>query len=242
MLPRGYRLLRAPPHPSNDIDRRERLAAARLYLCTDARREGDLAQFAEAALSGGVDIIQLRDKGSAGEREFGPLEAKDELVALGILAAAARRHGALLAVNDRADLAMASGADILHLGQNDIPVPYARTVVGEDVVIGRSTSSRAQASLAAIEEGVDYFCTGPVWATPTKPNRSASGLELVRSTADAAPPRPGSRSAVSTRSACQSCSTPVPHASSSCVQSPTRRIPRRPRNASPQPSPDAENR
>ena len=180
-----------PTHPSNDIDRRERLAAARLYLCTDARREkGDLAQFAEAALSGGVDIIQLRDKGSAGEREFGPLEAKDELVALGILAAAARRHGALLAVNDRADLAMASGADILHLGQNDIPVPYARTVVGEDVVIGRSTSSRAQASLAAIEEGVDYFCTGPVWATPTKPNRSASGLELVRSTADAAPPRP----------------------------------------------------
>ncbi|MER5836907.1 thiamine phosphate synthase, partial [Streptomyces sp. NPDC002130] len=60
-----------------------------------------------------------------------------------------------MAVNDRADLAMASGADILHLGQNDIPVPYARTVVGEDVVIGRSTSSRAQASLAAIEEGVD---------------------------------------------------------------------------------------
>ncbi len=232
-----------PTHPSNDIDRRERLAAARLYLCTDARREkGDLAQFAEAALSGGVDIIQLRDKGSAGEREFGPLEAKDELVALGILATAARRHGALLAVNDRADLAMASGADILHLGQNDIPVPYARTVVGEDVVIGRSTSSRAQASLAAIEEGVDYFCTGPVWATPTKPNRSASGLELVRSTADAAPPRPGSRSAASTRNVCQSCSTPAPRASSSCVQSRKHRIPRRPRNASPQPSLGAESR
>ncbi|MGC0365616.1 thiamine-phosphate pyrophosphorylase [Rhodococcus sp. 27YEA15] len=180
-----------PTHPSDIIDRRQRLAAAQLYLCTDARRErGDLAQFAEAALSGGVDIIQLRDKGSAGEREFGPLEAKDELIALGVLAAAARRHGALLAVNDRADLAMASGADVLHLGQNDIPVPYARTVVGEDVVIGRSTSSRAQASLAAIEEGVDYFCTGPVWATPTKPNRKASGLDLVRSTAEAAPPRP----------------------------------------------------
>ncbi|MDI9916161.1 thiamine phosphate synthase [Rhodococcus sp. IEGM 1379] len=180
-----------PTHPSNVTDRRERLAAARLYLCTDARRDkGDLAQFAEAALSGGVDIIQLRDKGSVGEREFGPLEAKDELVALGILAAAAQRHGALLAVNDRADLALASGADVLHLGQNDIPVPYARTVVGDDVIIGRSTSSRAQASLAAIEEGVDYFCTGPVWATPTKPNRSAAGLDLVRSTADANPSRP----------------------------------------------------
>ncbi|MBY6412504.1 thiamine phosphate synthase [Rhodococcus sp. BP-252] len=170
---------------------RERLASARLYLCTDARREkGDLAQFAEAALSGGVDIIQLRDKNSAGEREFGPLEAKDELAALAILSAATKRHGALLAVNDRADLALASGADVLHLGQGDLPVHYAREILGPDVVIGRSTQNRNQASLAAIEDGVDYFATGPVWATPTKPNRSAAGLELVRSTAESAPARP----------------------------------------------------
>ncbi|WFR73656.1 thiamine phosphate synthase [Prescottella defluvii] len=170
---------------------RERLADARLYLCTDARRdEGDLAHFVEAALAGGVDIVQLRDKGSAGEREFGPLEVKEELAALAVLGAAARRHGALLAVNDRADLALAAGADVLHLGQNDLPVHYARRIVGPDVVIGRSTNNRAQASLAAIEEDVDYFCTGPVWATPTKPGRTASGLELVRSTAEAAPPRP----------------------------------------------------
>ncbi|MDH6278826.1 thiamine-phosphate pyrophosphorylase [Rhodococcus sp. LBL1] len=170
---------------------RERLADARLYLCTDARRDkGDLAHFVEAALAGGVDIVQLRDKGSAGEREFGPLEVKEELAALAVLGAAARRHGALLAVNDRADLALAAGADVLHLGQNDLPVHYARRIVGPDVVIGRSTNNRAQASLAAIEEDVDYFCTGPVWATPTKPGRTASGLELVRSTAEAAPPRP----------------------------------------------------
>ncbi|WP_072691017.1 thiamine phosphate synthase [Rhodococcus marinonascens] len=177
--------------PADFADRGRRLETARLYLCTDARRDkGDLAQFAEAALSGGVDIIQLRDKGSAGEREFGSLDARDELNALSVLVAAARRHGALLAVNDRADIALAAGADVLHLGQSDLPVPQARTVVGPDILIGRSTHNRAQASLAAIEDGVDYFCTGPVWATPTKPGRSASGIELVHSTADSRPNRP----------------------------------------------------
>ena len=180
-----------PTQSSRNESARERLASARLYLCTDARREhGDLAHFAEAALSGGVDIIQLRDKNSAGERQFGPLEAKDELAALAVLSAATRRHGALLAVNDRADLALASNADVLHLGQGDLPVHYARRILGPDVVIGRSTQNRNQAILAAIEAGVDYFATGPVWATPTKPNRTAAGLDLLRSTAEAAPTRP----------------------------------------------------
>ena len=92
----------------------DRLAQSALYLCTDARRErGDLAEFADAALAGGVDLIQLRDKGSAGERQFGPLEARQELDALEVLADAARRHGALLAVNDRADIALAAGADVV---------------------------------------------------------------------------------------------------------------------------------
>ena len=100
-----------------------RLTEAQLYLCTDARRErGDLAEFADAALAGGVDIIQLRDKGSPGEQQFGPLEAREELEALAILADAARRHDALLAVNDRADIAVAAGADVLHLGQDDLPL------------------------------------------------------------------------------------------------------------------------
>ena len=94
-----------------------------LYLCTDARRErGDLAAFADAALSGGVDIVQLRDKGSAGEQRFGPLEARDELAALEVLADAARRHGALLAVNDRPDVARLAGRPTcVHLGQDDLP-------------------------------------------------------------------------------------------------------------------------
>ncbi|MBF6175420.1 thiamine phosphate synthase [Nocardia blacklockiae] len=180
-----------PSHPHRPSKARERLASARLYLCTDARRDtGDLAAFAEAALAGGVDIIQLRDKGSAGEAAFGPLEARAELGALAELKAAARRHDALFAVNDRADIAHASGADVLHLGQDDLPPWYARKIVGPDVVIGRSTHDREQAGLAAIDEHIDYFCTGPVWTTPTKPGRPAAGLDLVRSTAEAQLSRP----------------------------------------------------
>jgi thiamine-phosphate pyrophosphorylase len=168
----------------------ERLATASLYLCTDARRErGDLAEFADAALAGGVDIIQLRDKGSPGEQRFGPLEARQELEALEVLAEAARRHDALLAVNDRADIAVAAGADVLHLGQDDLPLPIARGILGQGTVIGRSTHDRAQAS-AAVTEIVDYFCVGPCWPTPTKPGRPAPGLDLVRATAELATDKP----------------------------------------------------
>ncbi|GAT03872.1 thiamine-phosphate pyrophosphorylase [Mycolicibacterium fortuitum subsp. acetamidolyticum] len=163
---------------------------ATLYLCTDARRErGDLAEFADAALAGGVDLIQLRDKGSAGEKQFGPLEARQELDALEVLADAARRHGALLAVNDRADIALAAGADVLHLGQDDLPLDVARSIIGERPVIGRSTHDATQAA-AADEEQVDYFCVGPCWPTPTKPGRTAPGLDLVRSTAASNPDKP----------------------------------------------------
>ncbi|MGE2832983.1 thiamine phosphate synthase [Mycobacterium sp. SMC-4] len=159
-----------------------RLESSRLYLCTDARRErGDLADFADAALAGGVDIIQLRDKNSAGEQRFGPLEARQELEALEVLADAARRHGALLAVNDRADIALAAGADVLHLGQDDLPLDVARGIVGSRV-IGRSTHDVAQVD-RALREDVDYFCVGPCWPTPTKPGRPAPGLDLVRAAA-----------------------------------------------------------
>jgi thiamine-phosphate pyrophosphorylase len=163
-------------------DRHARLQDAQLYLCTDSRAaRGDLAAFADAALRGGVDVVQLREKG---------LEARQELAALEVLADAARRHGALLAVNDRADIALAAGADVLHLGQDDLPVPWARRVVGDDVLIGRSTHDEAQAAAGAVEAGADYFCTGPCWPTPTKPGRPAPGLDLVRATAAAAPARP----------------------------------------------------
>lgn len=165
-----------------DTAPRSRLGAAQLYLCTDARRErGDLAEFADAALAGGVDIIQLRDKGSAGEQRFGPLEALQELEALATLSDAARRHGALLAVNDRADIAVAAGADVLHLGQDDLPLPIARDIVG-DMIVGRSTHGvdQVHAAVAPGPHSPDYFCVGPCWPTPTKPGRVAPGLELVR--------------------------------------------------------------
>ena len=142
--------------------RSARLGSAHLYLCTDARRErGDLAEFVDAALAGGVDIVQLRDKGSVGEQQFGRLEPTEELEYLAVLGAAAARHGALFAVNDRADIARAAGADILHLGQDDLPLAVAREIVGPDVLIGRSTHDAAQARQAALDTEVDYFSCGP---------------------------------------------------------------------------------
>ncbi|MFH8343363.1 thiamine phosphate synthase [Streptomyces sp. NPDC018045] len=161
---------------------RHALSDARLYLCTDARRrQGDLAQFLDAVLASGVDIVQLRDKG---------MEAAEELSHLEVFADACRRHGKLLAVNDRADVAHAIGSDVLHLGQGDLPVPAARAVLGAEVLIGRSTHAEAEVDAALAEPGVDYFCTGPCWPTPTKPGRHAPGLGLVRYAAARRPERP----------------------------------------------------
>ena len=159
---------------------RERLAAARLYLCCDAReKQGDLPGFLDAVLSNGVDIVQLRQK---------HMEARCELDALEVFADACRRHGALLAVNDRADVALGASSDVLHLGQDDLPVPLARTILGDGVVIGRSCHAEAEVADAAAAAGVDYFCAGPVWPTPTKPGRFAPGLGLVSYAASVAPP------------------------------------------------------
>jgi thiamine-phosphate pyrophosphorylase len=163
------------------MSREEVHTTARLYLCTDARRgRGDFAAFVDAAFAGGVDIIQLRDK---------TLEAAEELELLEVLHAAAHRHGRLWAVNDRADLAALSGAPVFHVGQKDIPLEAARRFLGKDAVVGLSTHSPEQVD-AAIgaspgRSGLDYFCVGPVWATPTKPGRAAVGLELVRYAAEA---------------------------------------------------------
>jgi len=154
------------------------LAAAQLYLCTDARtRQGDFADFVDAAFSGGVDIIQLRDK---------TLEGGEELEVLALLADVAARHGKLWAVNDRADIAVVSEAPVLHLGQKDLPAPVARTVVGARTAIGLSTHSAEQIDAAASAGGLDYFCVGPVWPTPTKPGRAGVGPGLVGYAADRA--------------------------------------------------------
>ncbi len=153
---------------------------ARLYLCTDAREaRGDLPDFLDAVLAGGVDIIQLRQKG---------LEARRELALLEQFAAACARHGKLLAVNDRADVAVAARVPVLHLGQDDLPVYVARRIVGPHVAIGRSTHGEGQVDFALSDPETGYFCVGPCWPTPTKPGRPAPGLGLVRYAAMAAPP------------------------------------------------------
>jgi thiamine-phosphate pyrophosphorylase len=146
-------------------DRRERLAAARLYLVCPARPRDWL----EAALRGGVDVIQLRDK-----------EAGDEaiLAAAPAFRAAADAHGALFVLNDRPDLVAATGADGVHVGQDDLPVGEARAIVGDDLIVGRSTHSPAQVDEANGLD-VDYIACGPLVETPTKPGRPAAGLDLI---------------------------------------------------------------
>ena len=168
--------------PGRDADLVARLAAARLYLCTDAReRQGDLPAFLDAVLGSGVDIVQLRQKG---------LEAGRELRYLEVFRKACATHGALLAVNDRADIAYACGADVLHLGQDDLPVRTAREIVGAGPLIGLSSHAEPETAAASTEPAADYFCAGPVWPTPTKPGRPALGLDLVRYAASLGTTRP----------------------------------------------------
>lgn len=163
-------------------ERLDLLDASRLYICTTARTAtGDLEEFLDAAYAGGVDIIQLRDKG---------LEARAEIEALEILAAVARRHGKLFSVNDRADVAALVGADVFHIGQGDLTTAQARRLLGEDVIIGRSTHSVAQAAEADADAALDYFCVGPVWETPTKPGRAAIGTDPLRAVSRSATVKP----------------------------------------------------
>jgi thiamine-phosphate pyrophosphorylase len=145
-------------------ERRERLERARLYLVCDRRP----ASFLRAALRGGVNLLQLRDKAAR----------DDELLeAAAVFRACCDEVGALLVINDRPDLAVAAGADGVHVGQADMDAATAREAVGEELIVGRSTHSPAQVDAA---QGVDYIAVGPVHATPTKPGRPAVGLDPVR--------------------------------------------------------------
>jgi thiamine-phosphate pyrophosphorylase len=154
-------------------DRNERLVRARLYLVCDERPDG----FLEAALRGGVDIVQLRMKDAPDERVLAAARRY-----AGICAA----HGALFILNDRPDLVVVATADGVHVGQDDMPVVAARALVGTDRIVGLSTHTPTQVDAAA-DLGVDYIGVGPVHTTPTKPGRPAVGLELVRYAASRAP-------------------------------------------------------
>jgi thiamine-phosphate pyrophosphorylase len=145
---------------------RDRIAATRLYLVCDARPRA----FLDAALRGGVDVIQLRDK---------TLDDGALIEAAGEFRAAAHAAGALFVLNDRPDLVAACGADGVHVGQDDGSVADARAVVGADRIVGRSTHAPEQGAAAEADPDVDYLAVGPVHATPTKPGRPAAGLEYV---------------------------------------------------------------
>jgi thiamine-phosphate pyrophosphorylase len=174
--------------PVQDLgaDRRARLATARLYLVcgsiSDASSTEDtLPELLRAAIAGGVDIVQLREKQLPDE----------QLVAVANAARAlCERLGALLIINDRPLVAREVGADGVHVGQEDMPVEEVRELLGPDMLIGLSTHAPAEIDAVAAQApangpglpaaGPDYIGVGPVHATPTKPGRPAVGLELVR--------------------------------------------------------------
>ena len=144
------------------------LGDRRLYLCTADRP--DLAGFLVACISGGVDVVQLRDK---------HLDARPLLARARVAAAVCADHGVPFVLNDRPDLALECGADGVHVGQDDGPAALARRILGPQALVGLSTHAPAELDASA-EEPADYVSVGPVSATPTKPGRAGTGLEYLR--------------------------------------------------------------
>ena len=148
--------------------RGERLDRARLYFVTDV--QPGLEGLLEAALSGGVDMVQLRDK-SASDAQL--------VEAAAIFRRVCDDHGALFWLNDRPDLAGVCAADGVHVGQDDMPLAEARELAGPDVLMGLSTHSPAQLDAALAGGQADQLSVGPVWETPTKEGRPAAGLRYL---------------------------------------------------------------
>ena len=146
----------------------ERLAGRRLYLCTADRP--DLARFLVACITGGVDVVQLREK----ELDARPLLARARLAA-----SVCADHGVPFVLNDRPDLALECGADGVHVGQDDAPPSLARRILGPGAIVGFSTHAPAELDASA-DEPADYVSVGPVSPTPTKPGRPGTGLEYLR--------------------------------------------------------------
>jgi thiamine-phosphate pyrophosphorylase len=149
------------------VDRRQRLRDARLYFVAD---RGGMERALDAALAGGADLFQLRDKDASDDELLAAAQDARERC---------RAAGALFLVNDRPDLAVACGADGVHVGQDDMPVSRAREIVGPDAIVGLSTHSMQQAQ-AGCKSGADYIAVGPVHATPTKEGRPAIGIEPIK--------------------------------------------------------------
>lgn len=147
----------------------------RLYVIVDRAASGNrnLGEIAAAAIRGGADVLQLRDKSAS---------AKSLLETATLLRSVAQTGNVPFIVNDRIDVAMAVGADGVHLGQDDLPLEKARTIAGSSLLIGVSTHSIDQA-MAAQEQGADYIGIGPVFPTPTKPDYESVGTLLVEAAA-----------------------------------------------------------
>jgi thiamine-phosphate pyrophosphorylase len=157
--------------------RRERLRTARLYFVCEARPPGDLEALLRAALTGGADIVQLREK------ELGRAEIER---AAQTFRRVADTYSALFILNDDPELARACDADGVHVGQDDVSAEQARELLGPNAIVGLSTHSEEQIAASA-ERPVDYISVGPIWETPTKQGRPGVGLDLIRHAAAQAP-------------------------------------------------------
>ncbi|MGC9505410.1 thiamine phosphate synthase [Baaleninema sp.] len=155
--------------------RQQALEQSRLYFVTSP--SDNLFEVVEAALQGGLSLVQYRDKNAD---DVTRLQTAQKLKQL------CHRYGALFLMNDRVDLALAVEADGVHLGQKDVPVALARQLLGSQRIVGRSTTNPDEMR-RALDEGVDYIGVGPVYATPTKPGRAAAGLDYVRYAAEHCP-------------------------------------------------------
>ena len=189
---------------------RERLRRARLYLVVDAAAEHVLP----AALRGGVDMVQLRDK---------ELDDDSLLEAAARFRAACREHDALFWLNDRPDLALAAGADGVHVGQDDASPGEVREEVGEQLLIGLSTHSPEQFD-AALASEADQLSVGPVGRRPRSPAGRRPGSTTCATRPPMAASGRGSRSAASTRRTWARWSRPARAGWSWCARSRTRRI------------------
>ena len=170
----------------NRAERIEILARARLYFVCEGRPDGgDPDRLLEAALRGGADLIQLREKAP---------RCAEEIVALAEpFRRGADQHGALFVLNDWPELVHECGADGVHVGQDDATVAEARAAAGDGAIVGLSTHTPAEIDAACTAEGddrPDQISVGPIWETPTKEGRPATGLELIEHAAAAEPPMP----------------------------------------------------
>ncbi len=166
----------APPESIGEL-RRQRLHWARLYLVCEARPGGqDPERLLNAALSGGTGMIELRER----DVPRNVINRSGQT-----FRRVANTYSALFIVNDDPHLAMELSADGVHVGQDDMDPAEVRRIVGPDAIVGLSTHSREQIEAAA-GAPVDYISVGPIWETPTKEGRPATGLELIRTAAEIA--------------------------------------------------------